>query len=437
MLPARRSPHDREIVRLALPAFGALAAEPLYILVDTAIVGHLGTNPLAGLAVAGTVLTATFAIFNFLAYSTTGAVARQIGAGNRRAAAENGVDGLWLATGLGIGLAVLGLAFAPVIVDVMGASARVHPFAQTYLRLSILGAPALLITLAGAGYLRGLQDTRTTLVIAVVSNAANLVIEIFFVYGLDLGIAGSAWGTVLAQYGAALAYVAITARSVRREHASVRPQAAGIRASASVGGRLVVRTGSLLAAFLAATAIASRIGDDDVAAHQIAFQVFLFLGLSLDALAIAGQAMIGRFLGAENAGEARAAARRMIEWGIAVGVVFGVLPAIVPLFTPDSDVQALALQVLLIVAAMQPLNAVVFVLDGILIGAGDVTYLAVAMLVATVGVFAPAAAAVLVFGGGLLWLWGALVLWMGARCVGMAVRYVGSRWQVTGAVRAA
>src|SRR6266566_4192089 len=375
MLPARRSPHDREIVRLALPAFGALAAEPLYILVDTAIVGHLGTNPLAGLAVAGTVLTATFAIFNFLAYSTTGAVARQVGAGNRRAAAENGVDGLWLATGLGIGLAVLGLAFAPVIVDVMGASVRVHPFAETYLRISILGAPALLITLAGAGYLRGLQDTRTTLVIAVVSNAANVVIELFFVYGLDLGIAGSAWGTVLAQYGAALAYVAITARSVRREHASVRPQAAGIRASASVGGRLVVRTGSLLAAFLAATAIASRIGDDDVAAHQIAFQVFLFLGLSLDALAIAGQAMIGRFLGAENAGEARAAARRMIEWGIAVGVVFGVLlavlrPAIVPLFTPDSDVQALALQVLLIVAAMQPLNAVVFVLDGILIGAG-------------------------------------------------------------------
>ena len=299
-----------------------------------------------------------------------------------------------------------------------------------------------MITLAGAGYLRGLQDTRTTLVIAVAANAFNLLIEVVFVYGLDLGIAGSAWGTVLAQYGAALAYIAVTARNVRREHASVRPQAAGIRATASVGGRVVVRTGSLLAAFLAATAIASRIGDDDVAAHQIAFQVFLFLGLSLDALAIAGQAMIGRFLGADDAGEARAAARRMIEWGVAVGVVFGVLlailrPAIVPLFTPDPDVQALALQVLLIVAAMQPLNAVVFVLDGILIGAGDVTYLAVAMLVATLGVFAPAAVAVLVLDGGLLWLWGALTLWMGARFVGMAVRFVGSRWQVTGAVRAA
>jgi putative MATE family efflux protein len=441
-MPARRSPHDREILRLALPAFGALAAEPLYILVDTAIVGHLGTSPLAGLAVAGTVLTATFAIFNFLAYSTTGTVARQIGAGNRRAAAELGVDSLWLATGLGLLLTVLGLALAPVIVDAMGASRAVHPFAVTYLRISVLGAPALLVALAGAGYLRGLQDTRTTLVIAVASNAANVVIEVALVYGLDLGIAGSAWGTVIAQVGAALAYVAVVARAVRAEHASARPQAAGIRATARVGGRLVIRTGSLLAAFLAATAIASRIGDDEVAAHQIAFQVFLFLGLSLDAIAIAGQAMIGRFLGAEDPHEARAAARRMIEWGVAVGVVFAILlaalrPALVPIFTNDPDVRHLALQVLLIVAALQPLNAVVFVLDGVLIGAGDVAYLAVAMLAATLLVFVPAATAVLVLGGGLLWLWGALSLWMAARCVGMAARFVSSRWQVTGAVRAA
>jgi putative MATE family efflux protein len=436
-----RNRHDREILRLAVPAFGALAAEPLYILVDTAIVGHLGTSPLAGLAVAGTVLTATFAIFNFLAYSTTGAVARQVGAGDRRAAAELGVDSLWLATGLGLALTVLGLALAPSIVDAMGASNAVHPFALTYLRISMLGAPALLITLAGAGYLRGLQDTRTTLVIAVASNAFNVVIEIVFVYGLDLGIAGSAWGTVIAQYGAALAYLAVAAHTVRVEHASVRPQTAGIRAAASVGGRLVIRTGSLLAAFLAATAIASRIGDDDVAAHQIAFQIFLFLGLSLDAIAIAGQAMVGKFLGAEDPGEARAAARRMIEWGVAAGVVFAIVlialrPVLVPIFTADTDVRDLAMQVLLIVAALLPLSAVVFVLDGVLIGAGDVTYLAVAML-AALAVYIPAAAAVLVLGGGLLWLWGALSLWMVARCVGMATRFAGSRWQVTGAVRAA
>jgi putative MATE family efflux protein len=441
VIPTLRSRHDREILRLAVPAFGALTAEPLYILVDTAIVGHLGTSPLAGLAVAGTVLTATFAIFNFLAYSTTGAVARQVGAGDRRAAAELGVDSMWLATGLGLVLTVLGLAFAPLIVDAMGASRAVHPFAVTYLRISVLGAPALLIALAGAGYLRGLQDTRTTLVIAVASNAFNVVIEVLFVYGLDLGIAGSAWGTVIAQFGAALAYIGVAARTVRAEHASVRPQAAGVRAVASVGGRVVIRTGSLLAAFLAATAIASRIGDDEVAAHQIAFQVFLFLGLSLDAIAIAGQAMVGRFLGAEDPDEARAAARRMIEWGVAVGVVFAIAlialrPALVPIFTPDADVTHLAMQVLLVVAALQPLSAVVFVLDGVLIGAGDVTYLAVAM-VAALAVYIPAAAAVLLLGGGLLWLWAALSLWMVARCVGMATRFAGSRWQVTGAVRAA
>jgi putative MATE family efflux protein len=302
-----RSPYDREIVRLALPALGALAAEPVYLLVDTAIVGHLGTRPLAGLAVAGTLLTVAFGIFNFLAYSTTSAVARQIGAGNRKAAAHLGVDGLWLAVGLGVILTVLGLVFAPVIADVMGASARAHPFTVTYLRISIVGAPLLLLTLAGAGYLRGTQDTRTTLVIAVAANAVNLLLEVVLVYGLDLGLAGSAWGTVLAQLGAAAAYVWVIARAVRRVGASARPDAAGIRGNAVVGSRLVVRTGSLLIAFLVAGAIAARFGDDDVAAHQIAMQVNLFLALGLDAIAIAAQAMVGKFLGGDTADIARAA----------------------------------------------------------------------------------------------------------------------------------
>src|SRR4051795_8208353 len=217
----RSRPYDREIARLAVPALGALAAEPLYLLADTAIVGHLGTRPLAGLAVAGSVLTAAFSIFNFLAYSTTAGVARQLGAGHRRDAAESGVDGCWLAVGLGLVLTVLGLALAPQIVDVMGASSNVTPFAVTYLRISILGAPALLLALAGAGYLRGMQDTTTTLAIAVTANAVNLLLELLFVYALDLGIEGSAWGTVVAQYGAALAYLVIVGRAVRREGASV------------------------------------------------------------------------------------------------------------------------------------------------------------------------------------------------------------------------
>jgi len=435
-----RSPHDREILRLALPALGALAVEPLYILVDTAIVGHLGTDPLGGLAVAGAVLIAVFNIFNFLAYVTTATVARRIGAGDRRAAAEQGIAGVWLAVGLGVALMATGLLLAPVIVDVMGASAEVAPPALTYLRISLLGAPFMLLMLAGMGYVRGLQDTRTTLLIAVAANLLNLVLELVLVYGFDLGIAGSAWGTVTAQVGAGSVYVVLLQRSVRAEHASVRPQAADIRAVAVVGGQFMLRTGSLLLALTAATAVASRIGDVDVAAHQIAFQIWLFLGLSLDAVAIAGQAMIGRFLGADDTSTARAAARRMLEWGLAAGLVFGAAlalarPWLVPLFTDDPEVRALALEVLWLVAALQPINAVVFVLDGVLIGAGDARYLAGAMAVAAFAVFAPAAALVLGLDGTLVWLWVAISLFMAARLAGNVARFVGGGWEVTGAVR--
>ena len=437
---ARSTPYDKEILRLALPAFGALAAEPLYVLADTAIVGRLGTRPLAGLAVAGSVLTAAFAVFNFLAYSTTAAVARRLGARDRRAAAELGIDGMWLAAVLGVLLAAIGIALAPAIVDVMGASARVRPFALSYLRISMLGSPALLLTLAATGYLRGLQDTRTTLVVAVSANALNLVLEVLFVFGFDWGIRGSAWGTVVAQLAAAAAYLVVVGRLARREGASARPRLAGIRQTAVVGGPLIVRTASLLATFLAATNLAARIGDDDVAAHQIAFQVFLFLALSLDALAIAGQAMIGRFLGADDAVEARRAARRMIEWGIGVGVAFGVIlgataPWLGHVFSDNGGVTRLAAQLLWVVAALQPLNAVVFVLDGVLIGAGDQRYLAGAMIVATFGVFTPLAVVIGLTGAGVLALWGALGCWFLARGAALVARYAGPHWQVTGAVR--
>ncbi|MFI5312460.1 MAG: MATE family efflux transporter, partial [Gemmatimonadales bacterium] len=387
MTLARHSPHDREIVRLAVPALGALIAEPLYLLADTAIVGRLGTRPLAGLAVAGAVLSAAFTVFNFLAYSTTASVARQIGARNRRRAAELGADGLWLAVGLGLVLTALGLVLAPEIADAMGASAAVHPFAVTYLRISILGAPFLLLTLAGAGYLRGVQDTRTTLVIAVAANGINLLLELLFVYTFDLGIAGSAWGTVIAQVLAAVAYLAVVGRAARRDDASLRPRWRGIRSNAVIGSRLIVRTAALLVTLLTATAIAARFGDDDVAAQQIAMQVLLLLALALDALAIAAQAMIGRSLGADEGEEARVVAGRILAWGVVCGIVLAVVVVLTrswlaTLFTDDPQVRALAEQLLWFVAALQPAAAVVFVLDGVLIGAGDVGYLAIAMLVA-------------------------------------------------------
>ena len=270
-------------------------------------------------------MSAAFTVFNFLAYSTTASVARQIGARNRRRAAELGVDGLWLAVGLGLVLTALGLALAPVIADAMGASAAVRPFAVTYLRISILGAPFLLLTLAGAGYLRGVQDTRTTLVIAVAANGINLVLELLFVYTFDLGIAGSAWGTVIAQILAAVAYLAVVGGAARRDDASVRPRWQGIRSNAVIGSRLIVRTGALLVTLLTATAIAARFGDDDVAAQQIAMQVLLLLALALDALAIAAQAMIGRSLGADEGDEARVVAGRILAWGVVCGIVLAVV----------------------------------------------------------------------------------------------------------------
>jgi putative MATE family efflux protein len=430
--------HDREIFRLAIPAFFALAAEPLYVLVDTAIVGHLGTLPLAGLGVAGAVLSIAFGIFNFLAYGTTASVARRIGAGDSRGAAEHGVAGVWLALGLGLSLTIFGLALSGPIVSGMGASAHVAPYARTYLRISLLGAPFVLIALAGTGYLRGLQDTRTPLVIALAANAFNLALEVALVYGVHLGIAGSAWGTVVAQVGAAAAYLAIVRRNVRKSKASARPNAAQLRAAGTVGAYLTVRTGTLLLAFTAATAIASRIGDAQVAAHQIAFQLWLLLALCLDAIAIAGQAIVGRALGASDAMLTRSASRRMLELGLIVGVGLGLLvvaldPALALAFTKDEAVRSELRPVLLMVALMQPLAAEVFVLDGIMIGAGDVRYLALAMTAATL-CFAPAAYAVLATGAGLVALWGALFVFMLARLVGLGLRYRGDEWLVTGAI---
>ena len=432
-----RHPADREILRLAVPALGALAAEPLYILTDTAVVGHLGTPQLGGLAVAGTILTTAFSLFNFLSYGTTAAVARAAGAGRAEASARNAVQSLWLALVLGAGLALAGLLGAPLLVGLMGPSAAVRPNALLYLRIASLGMVPVLLALVGVGYLRGLQDTVTPLRIALLANVANLVLEVVAIYGLGMGLAASAWATVIAQVGAAAVFCRHIARHARAADVGWRPDPATLQALVVVGRDLFLRTGSLLAALAVATAVASRLGTVPLGAHQIAFQLWSFLALSLDAVAIAAQAMVGRLLGAGDAAGARSASRRMVEWGLLAGVTLGGLvlalrPVLVPLFSADPAVVHLARQLLWIVALLQPLNAVVFVLDGVLIGAGDLRFLAGAM-VAAFAVFLPAAVLAGAAGGTLLWLWGAVTLLMVARLAGVAWRFAGSRWAVTGA----
>lgn len=431
--------HDREIFALAVPAFGALVAEPLFVMADSAIVGHLGTPQLAGLGIAAALLTTAVSVFVFLAYATTAAVARRVGAGDLQAAIRQGMDGIWLALLLGAAVIAVVLPTAPWLISLFGASDTVAPFAITYLRISAFGIPAMLMVLAATGVIRGLQDTRTPLYVAIGGFTLNGALNVALVYGAGLGIAGSAWGTVIAQCAMAGAYLVVVVRGARRHGASLRPDAAGIRACAQAGAPLLVRTLSLRAILLIATAVAARLSDADIAAHQILLSLWSLLAFALDAIAIAGQAIIGRYLGAGDTEGAKAVCRRMVQWGIAAGIVLGLLviasrPLFVPLFTGDPAVENAILPALLVVALSQPVSGVVFVLDGVLMGAGDGPYLAWAMLL-TLAVFTPVALLVPALGGGLTTLWWAMTLMMLVRMVTLQLRARSGRWLVAGATR--
>jgi putative MATE family efflux protein len=431
---------DREILRLAVPALLTLVAEPLFLLSDAAIVGHLGTPQLAGLGVAGVVLQTMVGLCIFLAYGTTAAVSRSLGAGDVRRALALGVDGLWLAVPVGVVATVLGVAFAGPLVGAFGADGEVNRQAETYLRIASLGITPLLLMLAATGVLRGLQDTRTPLAVAVVGNLLNIALNLLLVYPAGLGLSGSALGSVLAQWAMAGALVLAVVRGARRHGASLAPDRRGILAAARAGVPLVVRTVTLRAALLVTT-YAVVLGSDgtpaDLAAHQLAFTIWGFLAFVLDAIAIAAQALTGRYLGAGDAAEARAVTRRMTGWGWAVGVVTGVsvaavAPVLPALFTGDDAVRDLLVPVLLVVALGQPLCGVVFVLDGVLIGAGDGAYLAWAGL-AVLLVFSPVVLGVAGTVGGLLAVWVVFsAVFMGARAVVLLARARGDRWLVLG-----
>ncbi|MGW8780084.1 MATE family efflux transporter [Streptomyces sp. NPDC055796] len=431
--------HDREILALAVPAFGALVAEPLFVMADSAIVGHLGTPQLAGLGIAAALLTTAVSVFVFLAYATTAAVSRRVGAGDLRAAIRQGMDGIWLALLIGAAVVAVLLPAAPWLVSLFGASDTVAPYAVTYLRISALGIPAMLMVLAATGVIRGLQDTRTPLYVAIAGFALNAGLNVTLVYGAGFGIAGSAWGTVIAQCAMAGAYLFVVVRGARTHGASLRPDPAGIRACAQAGVPLLVRTLSLRAVLMIATAVAARLGDADIAAHQILLSLWSLLAFALDAIAIAGQAIIGRYLGAGDTEGAKTVCRRMVQWGIASGIVLGALviaarPLFIPLFTSDPVVENALLPALLVVAISQPVCGIVFVLDGVLMGAGDGRYLAWAMLL-TLAVFTPAALLVPAIGGGLTTLWWAMTLMMLVRMATLQLRARSGRWLVAGATR--
>jgi putative MATE family efflux protein len=431
---ALRSQYDRRIFRLALPALGALAAEPLYLLVDTAIVGHLGREQLAALGIASVILGGAFAIFNFLQYGTTAQVARATGAEQTETAERLGAQALWLSLAFGLAVSAAIALLADPLVALVGGEGEAADYAVTYLRIAAVGFPAAFLALGGQGYLRGISDLRTPLVIVIAANVANVILEVLFVYGFGWGIEGSAWGTAIAQLGMGAAFFIAIAGRLTLER--FRPQLALARRVLTLGGWIFLRTTALTGSFVLAGAVATRFGEASIGAHQIAFQLFFFLALILDSIAIAGQIIVGQELGAGRRDDAYAAGTRMVWLSAAAGVVFALvmlaLASVLPrAFTGDGAVLDEAAILWPLFALMQPLAGAVFALDGILIGAGDGPFLAVSMVVA----FA-ACASVLVASLSLDWgirgVWAALVVLILVRLTLMAARFRRGRWLVTG-----
>ncbi len=426
---------DRDILRLAVPALGTLAADPLVSLVDTAFVGQLGSTALGGLGVAAAVFSIAFFLFNFLAYGTTPLVAGAVARGD---AAEAGrIAGAALGLGLMIGVvvaAVLGVVAEPVL-RLMGAEGELLEAAAVYLRIRVIGMPALLLATVAHGIFRGHQDTRTPLWVVIGISAANLILDPIFIFGFGWGLPGAAWATMLAQWSGAAVFVMLFA--ARRQQLALRwtwPTRQALGPLAGAGRALVIRSGALLAAFTLATAVATRQGEEVVAAHQVAVQLWIFLALVVDALAIAAQALVGLHL-YERSYLAARYARRLLAWGLGSGMVLLLVmaagrPLLPGIFSNDPDVVAQVESVYLFIVLMQPLNAVVFVWDGIAIGASRFAFLAGSTVAAGL-----ATAAVLVVvqqqGWGLPGVWWALVAMMAVRFGTLAW------WHLTGPLSSA
>jgi putative MATE family efflux protein len=428
-------PYDREILTLALPALGALAAEPLYLLADTAIVGHLGTAQLAALALASTLLDALATFCNFLTYGVTAHVARLHGAREHERAGELAVQALWVAVAVGLVVAGFAAGTAPVLISLLGGHGHVAVLATHFLRIGAIGLPFALIALAGQGYQRGTGDLRSPLIVVVAANLLNIALELWFVYGLRLGLPGSAWGTVIAQAAMGAAFTAALWRAAGAG-GQRRPHWTRMRPLLQMGGALVLRTASLYGAFIVASAVVARVGAASLGAHQIGMQLFGFLALLLDAIAIAGQVIVGRRLGAGDGPGARAVARRMIELSLLGGIVLGAilyaLRDVLPrAFTDDPRVLGRAAVLWPLLCLLQVVGAVAYALDGILLGAGETTFLAGSMILSGAAYVAVAVAALLLHWG-LIGVWSGFIVLMIVRDLTCSARFRGGRWIVLG-----
>lgn len=442
MTTSSRRSLSRQILSLAVPAFGALIAEPLFLLADTAMIGRLGAAELAGVGLAAAIVQTVTGLLIFLAYSTTPAVARFLGAGQLGNALARGRDGIWLGLGLGVILAVVGWYAAPLLANIATDDAAPHAIA--YLQYSMFGLPAMLAVLAATGVLRGLQDATTPLVVAGVGFGLNIVGNYVLIYVLGLGVTGSALGTSAIQWLMFLVYAAILIPRMRKHDVSFAPTTAGLRATAHVGSWLLVRSASLRVAVLATVLTATSLGTEVLAAHQIVFNVYSTMAFALDALAIAAQALIGKELGASNIRAVRGLTSTMIRWSFGFGAITGVLLGATAwwlpyVFTTDPNVIAATTAGLIVLAVSQPLSGYVFVLDGILMGAGDAKYLGL-IGIANIVIYLPALAGLAMLAtqathiGAVAWVWvGFAGIFIGARALGLWLRIRRDTWIRLGA----
>ncbi|TWP50178.1 MATE family efflux transporter [Lentzea tibetensis] len=426
----------RQVAALALPALGVLAAEPLYVLVDTAVVGHLGALPLAGLALGGVVLTQIAAQMTFLSYGTTARASRLHGAGRRQDAVEEGVQATWLALAAGLVVLVLGQLFAGPICRVLAGGGEVADAAVSWLRIALFGAPFILVTMAGNGWMRGVQDTRKPLRYVLVGNALSAVLCPILVHPVGWGLEGSAVANVVAQVLSAGLFF----RALFAEHVPLKPRPALMREQLGMGRDLVLRGLAFQACFISAASVAARTSIEAVGAHQVVLQLWTFLALVLDSLAIAAQSLVGAALGASQRERAKSLAWQVtgygLVFGIGLGVVFAALAGVLPkVFTTDAGVLAEIPHAWWFFVALQPIAGVVFALDGVLLGAGDAAFMRTATLLSAALGFLPLIWASLAFGWGLTGIWTGLAAFMVLRMIAVVWRTRSGQWAVVGAIR--
>lgn len=425
----------RRIASLAVPALVVLAAEPIYLLIDTAVVGHLGAIPLAALAAGAAVMGLAGFTGAVLAYGTTARAARRFGAGDRQGAVAEGVQGTWIALAAGLAMVALVQFLAGPLASLMGDDAAVAASAERWLRVAVFGAPFLLVTASGQGWMRAVQDVKRPMYFVCVAFLISAVLAPVLVYPAGLGLIGSAWANAVAQVIAGSLFLL----ALRREADSLRPDRSLLSKQLVANGDLIVRGTAMQACTLSATAVAARVGATSLAAHQIGIQLWFFASLALDAVAIAAQALIGADLGAGRTVAARSSAKRVTWVGLGYGTVFliGVLvllPVLPLLFTSDAAARDQLDLVWPWLVVMLPVAGVVYALDGVLLGAGDLRFTRDMAVVSALS-WLPFIWLTLAFGWGLTGIWAGLAVYMLVRLALILWRMRSGAWVVTGAER--